>query len=217
MLCGAKQTPRVRPPRPTLLYSITTHLISPLIFPPTPHTTHQHHQALQQYEEEQEAVRKQGYARNPLVRDQATLIIDKVWGCLGGGWGSFGSDGETRAIQFRLILNLFIPYPQSYAKPPQGDASNRRWLSGAPEGAGSTSNWAEREAMAQKERLSGVEGTIVRCACCFLGLVGQYPTQSPCLYTHTHTARQNKTKCKRRRAGLEAGMLGDTGLPDEGT
>ncbi len=34
--------------------------------------------ALQQYEEEQELARKQGYARNPLVRDQATLIIDKV-------------------------------------------------------------------------------------------------------------------------------------------
>lgn len=53
--------------------------------PHDPSTTH--HQALQQYEEEQEAVRKQGYARNPLVRDQATLIIDKV-GC--GVWVEAG-------------------------------------------------------------------------------------------------------------------------------
>lgn len=43
------------------------------------------------------------------------------------------------------------------------DASNRRWLSGAPEGAGQSSNWAEREVLAQRERLSGVEGTIMRC------------------------------------------------------
>lgn len=64
-----------------------------------------------------------------------------------------------------------VPIIQStHAPTPQGDASNRRWLSGAPEGAGSTSNWAEREAMAQKERLSGVEGTIVRCVRCFVGL-----------------------------------------------
>lgn len=106
-------------------------------------------QALQQYEEEQEMARKQGYARNPLVRDQATLIIDKVNDMI---------ETVVRTCPFPGVIRpplLNQPYT------PQGDASNRRWLSGAPEGAVS-SNWAEREAMAQKERLSGVEGTIVR-------------------------------------------------------
>jgi hypothetical protein len=46
-------------------------------------------QALQQYEEEQELARRQGYARNPLVRDQATLVIDKAGRWLGSLWLGF--------------------------------------------------------------------------------------------------------------------------------
>jgi hypothetical protein len=83
------------------------------------------------------------------VRDQATLIIDKVM---------------TWLEWFDCTFTPFNAIPPTHTDlPKMGDASNRRWLSGAPEGATASMSLAEREALAQKERLSGVEGTIVRC------------------------------------------------------